>query len=301
MNQDLNNLNQNNFNTQGNNGVPSNQPLNNNIDNQSTAQSARYYQNNTVQEQKLQQLKYQQHTSQTIQNNSSNQNFQSNTKKKKTGLIIGIVFATIFIIGVFIVAFVFGFFFIFNKKVSHGNNIFYGKGYQLNYGSDWEEATLKAVSGYDTALSYRGKESYLLPLGTTSLDETINCDFELSSCKNNTYNEVYLVWNSKLANSNLYLYKDDSSFKYLIDDIYYVTYNYGFSPNNLKGKYYLLISKEKNAVISFMTNTSLSNVDELDNAALKLFKNITIDKIESTNDNIIYDDELYDTLLDMYK
>ena len=71
----------------------------------------------------------------------------------------------------------------------------------------------------------------------------------------------------------------DSSFSNLKDDIYYATYNYSFnSTGELKGKYYLIISKGKNTVLSFLTNADQEYLSELNPAVLALLKTIDIDK-----------------------
>ena len=94
MNQDFNNLNQNNLNIQGNNGIPNNQPLNNiygQIPQQPINQQNVQTNNSFNQPQQPMQ--------QPIQNNVSINIQPSNNKpKKKLGLIIGIVVAIVIVI-----------------------------------------------------------------------------------------------------------------------------------------------------------------------------------------------------------
>lgn len=136
MNQESNNLNQNNFNTQGNNGIPNNQPLNNvnsNINsnpnqNQNLQQSTNTNQtqfNSQPQmtpnyQQPINQTNTQEHIPQPINafesENVNNQSFNSKPPKKKSlGLIIGIV-------SIFAVAIISGIFLLNNSNNNPANN-----------------------------------------------------------------------------------------------------------------------------------------------------------------------------------
>ncbi|MDD6879714.1 MAG: hypothetical protein PUD59_05805 [bacterium] len=181
------------------------------------------------------------------------------------------------------------------------DSIFYGDGYQLTYDNDWVRGTISEKK----ALSYSDADnSYFLPIGKSALSE-FSCDFENITCKTKIYNEFYDMWNKSLNQNSLYLYKESYSFKTLKDDIYYGTYNYGKSITDLRGKYYLLISKEKNIILSFMTNSNANDLEEISEEVLELFKTIEIEKNTSVNnsnsnsnsdENTIYDDELYGML-----
>lgn len=106
MNQEQNNLNQNNFNTQGNNGIPNNQPLQNNQN---------FNQGTNVNQPTFNQQPTPQPMNNTFDSgNASNQSFNSKPPKKMNlGLIIGIV-ATVAVVGV---AMVFG-----SKLLSNSSN-----------------------------------------------------------------------------------------------------------------------------------------------------------------------------------
>lgn len=131
MNQEQNNLNQNNFNIQGNNGIPNNQPLQSNQDfnptfNQSVVPNTNVNQptfnpqptvepmQQPVQPQQMpsyQQPSMQEPTLQPVNpvesGNTSNQNFNSKPPKKMNlGLIIGIV-AAVAVVGAVIAIFIF--------------------------------------------------------------------------------------------------------------------------------------------------------------------------------------------------
>jgi len=178
---------------------------------------------------------------------------------------------------------------------------FYGDWYQLTYDNDWVSGTVSEKK----ALSYsEATNSYFLPIGKSALSE-FSCDFEDSTCKTKLYNEFYDMWSKSLNQNSLYLYKDSYSFNLLKDDVYYGSYNYGKSSTDLRGKYYLLVSKEKNVVLSFMTNSNAADVEDISEEVLELFRTIEIEKNTSTNnsnsnsnsdENVIYDDELYEML-----
>lgn len=219
------------------------------------------------------------------------------SRMKITGIILnslGIVFPIIILIigGVLINSFI-------NLELNSGG-VYEGNGYNIEYDSNWSEVSLTQGEG----LEYQYDESYLVPIGTSTLTkytDYLNCDFEKLSCQNELYDIFYDNWNSQLSESSLYLYKTDSQFHILNDDIYYATFDYGKSSNDLRGKYYLLAIQNKDVLLSFMTNSSSDKVNILNNEVLELLKeitiydNISIEDSESV-DNTIQDDELYDMI-----
>lgn len=220
---------------------------------------------------------------------------EKNKSSKKT---VGIILNAIAIVLPFIILIIGGLF-LGHKLAS--DSVFHGDGYQLTYDNDWVSGTVSE----EKALSYIGAyNSYFLPIGKSALSE-YSCDFESTTCQTKLYNEFYEYWSKSLNESSLYLYKDSYSFNILKDDIYYGTYNYGKSSTDLRGKYYLLVSKEKDVVLSFMTNSNADDVDDISEEVLELFRTIEIEKNTSVNnsdsntnsdENVIYDDELYEML-----
>lgn len=177
---------------------------------------------------------------------------------------------------------------------SNYNARYRGEGYTLTYdSSDWSKVTL---TGGQEALAYNSEESYFAPIGQSALSD-YPCDFATTSCQTKIYNEFYDYWSSSLKVNSLYLYKDSNKFNLLKDDIYYATYNYGKSASDLRGKYYLVISKEKNVILSFMTNADEENVDELSEEVLELLQDIEIETYTSNNDD---DEEEDSDLPDIY-
>lgn len=177
---------------------------------------------------------------------------------------------------------------------------YYGDGYSLKYDKNWSIVTL---SNGQEALKYKNESSFLIPVGKSPLSGSIS-NFDTTSGQKELYQIFYDLWNNDVNNSTINIYSGSNGFSKLTDDIYYATYTYGVSATQIKGKYILLVSPEKNAILSFMTNAS-ENVEENDKRAIESLKNINIIKIyeqtstkqdDNSDGNVIYDDELYDFL-----
>lgn len=231
-----------------------------------------------------------------IESNEDNNNFTQNTinspkKKKKTWVILLIIFGSLFLLGLLVIIGFIILFSFFNKKMEN-NKIFKGEGYTLEYDNNWKTTWIKTTSGASKeGLSYKKIEDVrVVPIGTSKLDELNYCDFDLSSCKKNIYDKFYTYINSSMSSSSLYLYKDSKDFTLLKDDIYIASYDYGKSQSSLRGKEYLLISKDKNVILSFMSN-STTNLDQLNEIVTELFKTIKIEKQELTNDSSITEED----------
>ena len=123
MNQEQNNLNQNNFNTQGNNGIPNNQPLQNNQNlnntfNQSVNVSQSTFNNqpqvSSNYQQQYSQINVRESTPQTI-NNFDNNIKNKSSNKVKLVLIIGLIVILVIIMAIFILKFIL-------SKINLGNS-----------------------------------------------------------------------------------------------------------------------------------------------------------------------------------
>ena len=155
--------------------------------------------------------------------------------------------------------------------------VFYGEGYTLSYNSSWN-VTKRDDTG--KVLQYNSEKSYFGPIGQSDLSVTIDCDFSKISCKSQTYDEFYNYW-SKEIDAKKYLFTRDSSFALLKDDIYYATYNYSLvSSGELVGKYYIVISVDKNSALSFYSEADELNLATLNPEVIELLKTI---KIEESN------------------
>ncbi len=207
---------------------------------------------------------------------------RTNSKKRMVGIILNIIGIIIAIVTFFLIMLD-----IANENQDNSSNkIYYGDGFEINYGSDWSKTTL---SGGQEALEYQHQAVYLVPVGNSSLSNATNeldCDFEDYSCQNKIYEEFYNYWDSDAEGSGRHLYGGSNSFSILKDDIYYATMDYGISSDKLRGKMYLLISEENNVILSFMSNYTNSTL--YDPIVLNLLNNITI--------NVKYDNDLSDLL-----
>lgn len=216
--------------------------------------------------------------------------FGIKSKIKSKNRIIGIILN----ISSIIIAFVIFLIGVFILNSSGKKQKYYGSGYELEYNRDW---TITELSGGQEALEYKYQNSYFIPIGKSTLTEytnNLNCDFDESGCRESLYNIFYDNWNTDMLSKNLHLYKDSNLFNHLKDDIYYAKYDYGTSESNLTGNNYLIISKSKDVILSFMSNAKSKKLKLLDDEIIKLLKNIKID--DQSNSNIIEDDETYGLL-----
>ena len=204
------------------------------------------------------------------------------SKKKTIGIILNISSMVIAIIVLIIGSF--------TLNLSDKTSTYYGSGYELKYDKNW---IITELSSGQEALRYKRQNSYLIPIGKSTLTQytnNLNCDFDESSCKERLYDKFYDYWSTNMPSNSLYLYKETNLFMPLKDDVYYATYDYGTSKDNITGKNYLIVSKEKDIILSFMSNAEAKNVKMLDKKIIKLFEQININ--DNSNVNVIEDDEL---------
>ncbi len=208
------------------------------------------------------------------------------SKAKSAMSKIGIVLSSIglFLSLIFIIAIVIIIALIPNTKT------YYGDGFSLEYDKKWSVTTL---ANEQEALKYKNENSYLAPIGVSALSQSTT-SFSTDSGKDKLYQDFYDYWND--SNDTLDIFSGSDGFSKLTDEIYYATYNYGVSSDNIKGKYILLVSEEMNAVLSFMSNSE-ENVEKNDARALELLKDIEIlyQADSADNDYDIDTDDSYDT------
>ena len=208
-------------------------------------------------------------------------------KAGKAFSIIGLVFTGIFIaISIFVTTLI------------PSSKTYYGDGYTLNYDKDWSITTL---SGGNEAFQYKTEKSFLAPIGKSALSD-FSVNFDTNSGKKRLYQAFYDYWNTGSSDGNgLKIFSGSNGFSKLTDDIYYATYTNGASTTQIRGKFILLVSPEKNAVLSFMSN-AVENIEDNDEKSLELLKNINIYDQTSTkqdsDSNGTYDDTdlMYDYL-----
>lgn len=222
---------------------------------------------------------------------------EKNKKGKVAGIvlnIVAIVLPILFAVLVFV-----GFSSIFKEiNTYESDKTFVGDGYELTYNMSWTEET---YSGKDVLAYSYADDSYFFPLGRSNLT-AYSCDFSESTCKNKMYDDFYDLWGKELKEDSLNLYKESYYLLTLTDGIYYGTYRYGKSSTDLLGHYYIIISEEDNVVLSFFTRAEDSTTaDLMETEVLSLLETIEITESEEDlkaddDENVIYDDELADTL-----
>lgn len=215
----------------------------------------------------------------------------SKSKQKILGIILNIL-GIITPIIIFILGIVFGVIGAFNYFSNYESDFdydySYGEGYEKTFENDdfsltyntsnWKPVVLQ--SGQD---ALQNDDLYLSPIGSSALssaEKEYNCKWDSYSCKTTIYQGFYNYWDGNVGSISMNLYGGSNSFTLLKDDIYYATMDYGTSSSNIKGKMYLVISDEKNIILSFMSNMSYSSYSN-DEKILELLKTITI------NDNFV--------------
>ena len=159
---------------------------------------------------------------------------------------------------------------------------FYGDGFSISYSSTWKTSKM---DGDITALKYNQEKTYFIPIGQSNLLDTIDCDFEKQACRKNTYKEFYDYWKEDMAPD--FIVSEDSSFVHLKEDIYYATYNYSEKETEtLIGKFYLIVSKSKNSVLSFQSQVEKpSSIANINPEIVEILKTIDIeDQTSKTKD-----------------
>ena len=164
------------------------------------------------------------------------------------------------------------------KEAPTVTSIFTGEGYSFKYPSTWTEGK----NDEHKALKNKDNNATLMALGTSALDYDINCDFGDESCQSTVYNNFYEVWIKELSSESMSLFKNDYVFEDVANEIYIAYYNYGKSNKNLKGRYYVIVSKDMNAVATFVLNVD-DDLDKTDKAVREMFNTITFDKIPPTD------------------
>lgn len=206
-------------------------------------------------------------------------------KSKNGKRVAGIVLNSLSIVSAITSIFIFG---IFIWAFSNVGGTYYGDGYEIDYDSNWSLVELEKEDGTNVdGLEYENSDSYLLPMGTSSLTtftDYYDCNFDESSCRDKIYNLFYKTWSSQLDVGLDNIYKDYNMFKSYDDDIYYATFDYGTSLIDIKGKYYLIASTDKNVLLSFMTKCSDDYCDRIHDGVEELLDDITMDEIEDEYD-----------------
>lgn len=218
--------------------------------------------------------------------------------KRTAGIIIGIISIITSIVMTVVVA---GGLILLLFSLFTSTKTFEGNGYTLEYNFLWKEGNLS--NGYKV-LYYNDSEAYLGPIAKTGLDTTISCDFSLDSCQTKIYDEFYDLWNKNTTDNGYNLYKDNLGFSRMLFDkeIYIAQMDFGKSSTNLNGRYYVLVDKDNNAVLSFMVRKGSDTSDSIFNQSKLVLESIEVDPVEKTvNDDQKYINELLEKMRDWNK
>lgn len=160
------------------------------------------------------------------------------------------------------------------KKADEKLKDFYADGYNLKYGSKWNESTITSSEGTEKAIVYNDNKAYIVPLGISSLSEyedELEIDFSNESGKNKLYNEFYENW----LDEGINLTGGSNGFKLLKDDVYYANVDFKLS-ESASGKIYLLVKPDNNVIISIISRDNGSS--SINSDAFEVIKNIEIQK-----------------------
>lgn len=194
-------------------------------------------------------------------------------KAVKILCIIGIVIAVFYLIGSFVL----------NKGLKPDSNTYYGNGYELKYDYNWRIGNLQG--GQETLIK-DSDNFYIIPIGKSNLSQHSQYNFDTESGKKQIYDEFYSLWTSSMSSQSVSLFHGSNGFSILKGNIYYATIDYGKSSDKLNGQYYILISKEDDIVLAFMSNTKPENFNKANAEVLEMLKEIKIiDNSSSSNDS----------------
>lgn len=164
--------------------------------------------------------------------------------------------------------------------------------FKIGYNNNW-----KLTTGTDgkEKLMYKDNSADFQKMGDSSLTSTtkeLNCNFEDTTCKQSIYDTFYNAWKESLKNESLEIYVLPS-FNNTIgsgfmenNNMYYTTFKFGRSEDEILGSIYLLISEEKNIILSFATRKSLNTSSLFDTHAMDLINSLEIKKEYSNLEGI---------------
>lgn len=187
---------------------------------------------------------------------------------KKIIIIVIIVIVSLGLIGATLRAFV-----MLNPDLADAllpSDTFNGDRFSLKYNSLWEKQKYARTDGDSgDGLSYdNGRGSLLMNMTSTLRGESVATEFGRESLLNSLYTAY-----ERQGEYEIYQKHD---FQILKDDIYCARLDYKINGRK-RGSFFFLASDSKDALISFMTNTSQIDIDEFADLALRVLKTIEID------------------------
>ncbi len=143
--------------------------------------------------------------------------------------------------------------------------------FKLTYKSPWTSTSVKATEGPDKkALSYDDGKGYLVVNDTTTVSEITSYGLSSEIGRKYLYELFYNSYSDGYKNNI-----NAQKFQILKDDIYYAKFD-AIINGNKRGSMFIVASDSKDLCISFMTNTTKMDMDELDEKALEIIKTIEL-------------------------
>ena len=214
------------------------------------------------------------------------------TGKKIAGIILNVIgiILSLIMIAVFIIIFLGAYNTVKDEieDLNHGTSTYYTDYFSIYYDENWSEVTV--ASNELEGLMYEDNDLYFLTVGVKGLSEVENklaCNYESTDCQKKLYDNFYNYWNNDAEINQLF--DGDEKFNYLKYNADYTSISYGESQNKIKGKLYLVVSKEKNSVICFISKSD-NYVSSDDNLINDLLENMTIYQYDSYYNNDEDDD-----------
>lgn len=162
-------------------------------------------------------------------------------------------------------------------------NYYNGDGFKYQYNYEWKES--KITDG-TRVLQYNGTNAFLAPVARAPLTSSITCDYSLDTCKEDFYNYIYDSMLLGIDDETMKLEKTDTKYVALKDDIYYMMIDVNQS-SNITGRYYILVSKSKDVVLTFIVSVKNSNISILHDKVIETLSNIEIEERDyNDEDNI---------------
>ena len=195
---------------------------------------------------------------------------QPKTDKGKAGKIcsvIGLSLSLLIFLGVFI--------------YKHLDRTYYGNGFTLTYDYTWKEENLP---GGQKALIKDAGKTFLVPLSKSNLSDHINYTFDTEAGKRQIYTDFYSVWSADASSKNMSLFNGNNKFS-ILKNIYFASADYGSSSDELFGNYYILISKEDDFILTFMSQTEPKNFSQTSEEVLNILRSIKNTDATALNQN----------------
>ena len=153
-----------------------------------------------------------------------------------------------------------------------GTETLYGNGYELEYTSIWK---VDESSNNPEELVHSLFGSIFAPFDKQTLSQS-DIDFSTTEGKKRVYDTYHIALDIMSETSLVSLTGGSEEFSILKDDIYYATIDFTFPGGKAHGRLHILVSEEKDMVLSFYSKSLPSYNKFTNDAVLKMLKTISI-------------------------